>query len=50
MVDFKKLLNRTEEEKKQAEIEIETMRKEFLDSVKDDPDVRRMKKLCGDDE
>lgn len=47
MVDFKKLMNRTPEEKAQAEEAIERMRNEFLDSVKDDPEVIRMKKLIG---
>lgn len=41
MVDFKKLMNRTEEEKEKAD-------KEFLESVKNEPSVIRMKKLLGE--
>ena len=50
MVDFKKLMNRTPEEQAAAEVEIEKMRQKLLESVKDDPSVRRMKRLLGEDE
>jgi len=49
MVDFKKLMNRTPEEKAKADAEIEQAKKGFLESVKDDPAVKRMKKLLGDE-
>ena len=48
MIDFKKLMNQTPEEKAQAEEAIERMRNEFLNSVKDDPEVIRIKKLMGE--
>ena len=48
MVDFKKLLNRTPEEKARDDVEIERTRQKFLDSVKDDPAVVRMRKLLHD--
>jgi hypothetical protein len=49
MVDFEKLMNRTPEERKLADEEIEKRRQEFLESVKDDPSVKRMKRLLGED-
>jgi hypothetical protein len=49
MVDFEKLLNRTPEEKAQAEIEMEKTRLAYLESVKNDPAVIRMKKLHGEE-
>lgn len=48
MVDFKKLMNRTPEEKAQAEVEIAKARQDFIESVKNDPDVIRMKKRLGE--
>jgi hypothetical protein len=48
MVDFKKLLNQTPEERAQAEKEIEEARLAFIESTKNDPDVIRMKKRLGE--
>jgi len=48
MVDFKKLMNHTPEEKALADKEIEKNRQDFLDSIKDDPSVKRMKRLMGE--
>ena len=49
MVDFEKLMNRTPEEKAEAEKEIEMMRQELLESIKDDPSVRKMNRLLRED-
>lgn len=48
MVDFKKLMNHTPEEKTLADKEIEKNRQDFLDSIKDDPSVKRMKRRMGE--
>lgn len=48
MVDFKKLMNHTPEEKALADKEIEKNRQDFLDSIKDDPSVKRMKRRMGE--
>lgn len=44
MVDFEKLLNRTPEERAEAEKEIEKMREELIERTKNNPDVVRMKR------
>lgn len=45
MVDFKKLM-----ENPPTEEELEKNRQAFLEATKNDPAVKRMKRLCGDDE
>lgn len=50
MVDFKKLMNRTPEEKALDDEAIEKSRLEFLELTKNDPSVRRMKRLLGEED
>jgi hypothetical protein len=49
MVDFKKLLERTPEEIAQAEKEAEENAARYCESVKNDPSVKRMKRLLGEE-
>lgn len=48
MVDFKKLMNRTPEERAEDERQIERARLELLEATKNDPEVIKMKKRMGE--
>jgi hypothetical protein len=49
VVDYEKLMNRTSDEKAQADKEIEKMKTDFLEQTKNDPSVKRMKRLMGEE-